>query len=62
MFDSLNVYCNENRTRTFVGIQIKTGYDTLINIVNNLDSSLDEFRLPVFYKVSEYIIIHLLIY
>lgn len=51
MFDSLKVYCNENRTRTFVGMRIKTGYDTLVGVVKVLDSCLEEFELPVFYKV-----------
>lgn len=51
MFDSLNVYCNEERTRTFIGVEIKTGYDSLFNLVKIFNGCLTEFRLPEFYKV-----------
>lgn len=51
LFGSLNIYCNEERTRTFVGLQIRTGYDSLIKLVEALDSCLKEFNLPTFYKV-----------
>ncbi|GJQ84250.1 hypothetical protein Trydic_g2916 [Trypoxylus dichotomus] len=50
MFDNLNVYCNEERTRTFIGLEIKTGYDSLLNLVKVFDMCLAEFRLPEFYK------------
>ncbi|KAF5294601.1 hypothetical protein FQA39_LY13360 [Lamprigera yunnana] len=50
IFDSLKVYCNEERTRTFVALQIKGGYDALLRVVKLLDSSLADFRLPQFYK------------
>ncbi|VEN52358.1 unnamed protein product [Callosobruchus maculatus] len=32
IFDSLKIYCNEERTRTFIGLQIGSGYDSLIKI------------------------------
>lgn len=51
LFGSFKVYCNEERTRTFVGLQIRTGYDSLLKLVEALDSCLVEFRLPTFYKV-----------
>ncbi|KAK5642704.1 hypothetical protein RI129_008871 [Pyrocoelia pectoralis] len=50
IFDSLKVYCNEERTRTFLAIRIRSGYDTLIRLVENLDNCLAEFQLPPFYK------------
>lgn len=50
-FDSLKIYCNEERTRTFVGLSIGTSYDVLLKIVSVLDNCLKEFRLPEFYKV-----------
>lgn len=51
MFDGLKVYCNDERTRTFIGLKIKTGYDSLLNIVEMLDECLKEYNLPTFYKV-----------
>ncbi|KAJ8924948.1 hypothetical protein NQ315_001113 [Exocentrus adspersus] len=50
LFDGLEVYCNEERTRTFLGLQIKTGYDSLLKLVETLDRSLEEFNLPAFYE------------
>lgn len=50
-FGSLNVYCNEERTRTFIGLQIRTGYDSLLKLVEVLDECLVDFKLPTFYKV-----------
>ncbi|KAF2898874.1 hypothetical protein ILUMI_07302 [Ignelater luminosus] len=50
MFNTLNVYCNEERTRTFIGLDIKSGYDTLCKLVEHLDSCMDEFNLPHFYE------------
>lgn len=50
MFDSFEVYCNEEKTRTFLGLQIKTGYDSLLKLVQCLDQCLEEFKLPKFYE------------
>ncbi|XP_056649064.1 U6 snRNA phosphodiesterase 1 isoform X2 [Diorhabda sublineata] len=50
LFSILNIYCNEERTRTFVGLQIKSGYDSLIRLVDILNLCLEEFKLPPFYK------------
>lgn len=50
-FGSLHVYCNEERTRTFIGLEIRTGYDSLMKLVEILDECLIEFNLPTFYKV-----------
>lgn len=52
MFDQLSIYCNEEKTRTFIGLQIRSGHDTLLKIVQSLDSSLAEFNLPTFYQAS----------
>nr|XP_022901982.1 U6 snRNA phosphodiesterase [Onthophagus taurus] len=54
MFDSLKVYCNEDRTRTFIGFVVKTGYDTLAKLVEILDKCLNEFRLPKFYEEKRF--------
>ncbi|KAB0796418.1 hypothetical protein PPYR_10479 [Photinus pyralis] len=49
VFDSLKVYCNEERTRTFLAIRIGSGYDTLTKLIESLDNCLAEFHLPPFY-------------
>ncbi|KAK4877003.1 hypothetical protein RN001_009509 [Aquatica leii] len=50
VFDTLKVYCNEERTRTFIALRISSGYDTLIKIIDNLDQCLADFKLQSFYK------------
>ncbi|XP_044269184.1 U6 snRNA phosphodiesterase [Tribolium madens] len=50
MFDSLEVYTNEEKTRTFLGLQIKTGYDSLVKLIQCLDHCLGEFKLQKFYE------------
>ncbi|KAJ8939036.1 hypothetical protein NQ318_012634 [Aromia moschata] len=50
LFDGLKIYCNEERTRTFIGLQIRTGHDSLVKIVEALDTCLGEFNLQPFYK------------
>lgn len=49
-FGQLAVYCNEEKTRTFLGIEVLAGHELLINSVHLLDDCLSEFQLPVFYK------------
>lgn len=51
LFGNLKIYCNEERTRTFIGLQIRTGYDSLMKLVEVLDGCLEEFSLPTFYTV-----------
>lgn len=53
LFGNLKIYCNEERTRTFIGLQIRTGYDSLMKLVNACDICLEEFSLPTFYKVGK---------
>lgn len=53
-FNSVKIYCNEDRTRTFLGINIDVGQDSLMQIVNNLDGCLNEFNLPTFYDVISF--------
>ncbi|XP_030765823.1 U6 snRNA phosphodiesterase isoform X2 [Sitophilus oryzae] len=50
VFGNAKVYCNEEKTRTFIGIEIKSGYDSLLKIVENLNHSLSEYKLPPFYE------------
>lgn len=55
LFDNLKVYCNEERTRTFVGLKVQIGHSNLLNIIKMLDFCLKEFNLPAFYEVSIYL-------
>lgn len=50
MLDRLTVYCNEEKTRTFIALEIKTGHDSLQKIVNTLDKCLGEYNLQKFYE------------
>ncbi|XP_075218597.1 U6 snRNA phosphodiesterase 1 isoform X2 [Lycorma delicatula] len=45
----LSVYTNEDKTRTFFGLDVSTGYDELVTSVNIIDKCLKEFKLPTFY-------------
>ncbi|PNF43255.1 U6 snRNA phosphodiesterase [Cryptotermes secundus] len=49
-FDSVGVYCNEEKTRTFIGLTVAAGHKSLIAVVNVLNKCLADFRLPPFYK------------
>nr|XP_023020080.1 U6 snRNA phosphodiesterase [Leptinotarsa decemlineata] len=49
VFDELQAYCNEECTRTFIGVSILHGHDSLVDLVNVLNQCLAEFNLPLFY-------------
>ncbi|XP_060535850.1 U6 snRNA phosphodiesterase 1 [Cylas formicarius] len=49
-FDEVRVYSNEEKTRTFLGLQTNSGHDSLVSIVHVLDRCLAEFNLPPFYE------------
>ncbi|XP_046994571.1 U6 snRNA phosphodiesterase isoform X1 [Schistocerca americana] len=49
-FDSVNVYCNEAKTRTFIGLTVSSGADALMSAIRVLDECLSEFKLPAFYE------------
>ncbi|KAH1002844.1 U6 snRNA phosphodiesterase 1 isoform X2 [Dendroctonus ponderosae] len=50
LFDGLKVYCNEEKTRTFISLEIRCGHNTLVQLVDAVDRCLDDFELPTFYK------------
>lgn len=52
IFNNMRVYCNEERTRTFIGLQTTTAYNTLKGLVEILDGCLKDFKLPPFYDAS----------
>lgn len=46
----LSVYLNDDKTRTFVAIEVKSGRNYLDHAVNQLDKCLSEYGLPKFYE------------
>lgn len=50
-FGNLEVFCNDNRTRTFVGFLTQPP-DILSQCVDQLDSVLSNYDLPKYYEVS----------
>lgn len=50
-FDSVEVYCNEEKTRTFLALGVDAiSHEYLINIVEKIDNILGDFKLPKFYE------------
>jgi len=47
--DRLQVYCNDERTRTFVGLEATGGIKQLTKLSKAVDSVLRDFSLPPFY-------------
>lgn len=54
--NSIQIYCNDNQSRTFISLSLakidSNAKQNLQSIVNQLDNCLQEFKLPTFYKVS----------
>ncbi|XP_053282958.1 U6 snRNA phosphodiesterase 1 [Pleuronectes platessa] len=46
----LKVYCNAEKTRTFLGIEVCSGQTQLLDVVRVVDRTMTEFRLDTFYK------------
>lgn len=46
----LKVYCNAERTRTFLGMEVCTGHAQLLHLVQVVDRTMTEFHLDTFYK------------
>lgn len=47
----VKVYCNEERTRTFLGICCQNDDGTLKHLTEALNGLLAEYQLPLFYEV-----------
>ena len=47
--DKLQVYTNDDRTRTFVGLEASAGVKDLQKLTYSVDKCLKEFNLPSFY-------------
>ncbi|KAL1518170.1 hypothetical protein ABEB36_001832 [Hypothenemus hampei] len=52
--DCIQVYCNDERTRTFLAMQVESGYDTLQSLVRVMDQTMTEYELPTFYKNASF--------
>lgn len=48
--DKLKVYCNDDKTRTFLGMEISTGCTQLLEMVKRVDQTMKEFNLSTFYE------------
>ncbi|NXX83477.1 USB1 phosphodiesterase, partial [Urocolius indicus] len=48
--DQVKVYTNQNKTRTFIGLEVSSGHFQLLELVSEVDRVLEEFDLPKFYK------------
>ncbi|KAM6380924.1 U6 snRNA phosphodiesterase 1 isoform 2-T2 [Pluvialis apricaria] len=48
--DQVKVYTNQNKTRTFIGLEVSAGHFQLLELVSEVDRVLEEFDLPTFYK------------
>ncbi|XP_068168205.1 U6 snRNA phosphodiesterase 1 [Antennarius striatus] len=46
----LQVYCNAEKTRTFLGMEVCTGRAQLLDLVQTVDRTMKEFRLDTFYE------------
>ncbi|XP_059190394.1 U6 snRNA phosphodiesterase 1 isoform X2 [Centropristis striata] len=46
----LKVYCNAERTRTFLGMEVYSGHAQLLDLVQVVDRTMKDFHLDTFYK------------
>jgi len=52
--DRLKVYVNDDRTRTFVGLEASSGIKQLHRLTEKVDKCMKEFSLPPFYKPASF--------
>ncbi|XP_013889483.1 U6 snRNA phosphodiesterase 1 [Austrofundulus limnaeus] len=48
--ERLKIYCNAERTRTFLGMEVSCGHVQLLDLVRVVDETMTEFQLETFYK------------
>ncbi|KAJ1529852.1 hypothetical protein ONE63_006589 [Megalurothrips usitatus] len=53
-FGEVKVYTNEEKTRTFIGIVVTAGNETLKYAAHRLDEILSDFKLPSFYEEASF--------
>lgn len=52
--DKLQVYCNDDRTRTFVGLEATTGVKPLTKLTQVVNATFQQFSLPKFYNPPKF--------
>lgn len=54
--NSIRIYCNDNKTRTFISLSLNemdsSAQRNVCEIVKRLDDCLRDFNLPPFYEVN----------
>ncbi|XP_037539282.1 U6 snRNA phosphodiesterase [Nematolebias whitei] len=48
--ERLKIYCNAEKTRTFLGIEVSSGHTQLLDLVQVVDKTMIEFQLETFYE------------
>lgn len=48
--DRVKIYTNEEKTRTFVGLEVTSGHAQFLDLVSEVDRVMEEFDLTTFYK------------
>lgn len=51
---SIKVYTNDEKTRTFVGLDVSTGHETYLNFIKNVDGIFKEFNLEKYYECPSF--------
>ncbi|XP_041046764.1 U6 snRNA phosphodiesterase isoform X1 [Carcharodon carcharias] len=48
--DKVKIYVNQEKTRTFLGLEVSAGSNYLLEMVNEVDKSMKEFNLKTYHK------------
>ncbi|XP_042196418.1 U6 snRNA phosphodiesterase isoform X2 [Callorhinchus milii] len=48
--DKVKIYCNQEKTRTFLGLEVSAGDKYLLELVHEVDKCMEEYDLKTFYK------------
>ncbi|KAJ8417455.1 hypothetical protein AAFF_G00286820 [Aldrovandia affinis] len=48
--ERMKVYCNQEKSRTFLGVEVTTGHAQLLEVVRAVDQTMAEFNLSTFYQ------------
>nr|XP_008528788.1 PREDICTED: U6 snRNA phosphodiesterase isoform X3 [Equus przewalskii] len=48
--NQVKIYTNQEKTRTFVGLEVTSGHAQFLDLVSEVDRVMEEFDLPTFYQ------------
>ncbi|XP_067905708.1 U6 snRNA phosphodiesterase 1 [Heterodontus francisci] len=48
--DKVKIYINQEKTRSFLGLEVSAGSNNLLEVVNEVDKSMKEFDLKTYHK------------